>query len=155
MDADFFTFENLINHAHGAINHFPIALLFVSVGLDLFALLKKRPNLHRSAWLLLMLGMIGAIAATVTGLIAHLPYEEESTLLAAIEPHQYTAFAATAVFGALSAWRWRSLGRGSDVGGSATYLAVALLGLVVLGITGFLGGNLITEWGIGVRGVTR
>src|SRR5215208_2301337 len=151
MDADFFTFENLTNHAHGAINHFPIALLFVSVGLDLFALL-KRPNLHRPAWLLLMLGMIGA---TVTGLIAHLPYEEDPTLLAAIEPHQYTAFAATAVFAALSAWRWRSLGRGSDVGGSAVYLAVALLGLVVLGITGFLGGNLITEWGIGVRGITR
>ena len=154
MDADFFTFENLINHAHGAINHFPIALLFVSVGLDLFALL-KRPNLHRPAWLLLMLGMIGAIAATVTGLIAHLPYEEDPTLVAAIEPHQYTAFAATAVFAALSAWRWRSLGRGWDVGGSAPYLAVALLGLVVLGITGFLGGNLITEWGIGVRGITR
>jgi len=154
MDADFFTFENLINHAHGAINHFPIALLFVSVGLDLFALL-KRPNLHRLAWLLLMLGMIGAIAATVTGLIAHLPYEEDPTLLAAIEPHQYTAFAATAVFAALSAWRWRSLVRGSDVGGSAVYLAVALLGVVVLGITGFLGGNLLTEWGIGVRGITR
>jgi uncharacterized membrane protein len=154
MDADFFSFENLINHAHGAINHFPIALLFVSVGLDLFALL-KRPNLHRSAWLLLMLGMIGAIAATVTGLIAHLPYEEDPTLVAAIEPHQYTAFAATAVFAALSAWRWRSLGRGSDVGGSAVYLAVALLRVVVLGITGFLGGNLITEWGIGVRGITR
>jgi uncharacterized membrane protein len=47
------------------------------------------------------------------------------------------------------------LGRGSDVGGSAVYLAVALLGVVVLGITGFLGGNLITEWGIGVRGITR
>ena len=154
MDADFFTFENLINHAHGAINHFPIALLFVSVGLDLFALL-KRPNLHRPAWLLLMLGMVGAVAATVTGLIAHLPHEEDPTLLAAIEPHQYTAFAATAVFASLSAWRWRSLGRGSDVGGSALYLAVALLGLVVLGIAGFLGGNLITEWGIGVRGITR
>ena len=44
---------------------------------------------------------------------------------------------------------------GWDVGGSAAYLAVALLGLVVLGITGFLGGNLSTEWGIGVRGITR
>src|SRR5215212_1070930 len=28
----FFTFENLVNHVHGAINHFPIALLFVSAG---------------------------------------------------------------------------------------------------------------------------
>jgi uncharacterized membrane protein len=154
MDTDFFTFENLVNHTHGALNHFPIALLFVSVGLDLFALL-KRPDLHRTAYLLLVLGTIGAVAATVTGLIAHLPYEEDPTLLAAIEPHQYTAFAATGVFAVLTVWRWRSLRRGSDLGGGAPYLALALLGLVVLGITGLLGGNLLTEWGIGVRGITR
>lgn len=63
MDGDFFTVENLANHVHGAINHFPIALLFVSVGLDLFG--GKRPNLPFSAWLFLVLGAIGAIAATV------------------------------------------------------------------------------------------
>jgi uncharacterized membrane protein len=154
MNADFFAFENLANHAHGAINHFPIALLFVSVGLDLFALASK-PGLHGSAWLLLVLGTIGAIAATVTGLISHLPYEEDPTLLAAIEPHQYTAFAATAIFTALTAWRWRSLRRGSELGGGAAYLTLALLGLVVLGITGFLGGKLLSEWGIGVKGLTR
>ena len=37
MDGDFFTFVNLVNHVHGAINHFPIALLFVGAGFDLFA----------------------------------------------------------------------------------------------------------------------
>ncbi len=47
------------------------------------------------------------------------------------------------------------LRRGSDLGGGAPYLVLALLGLVVLGITGLLGGNLLTEWGIGVRGITR
>ncbi len=154
MDADFFTFENLVNHAHGAIAHFPIALLFVSVGLDLVAVVKK-PNLRWSAWLLLVLGTIGAVVTTITGLISHFPYEEDPVLLAAIEPHQYTAFAATAVFSALTVWRWRSVRRGTDVGGSSAYLALALLGLVVLGVTGFLGGNLLSEWGIGVRGITR
>ena len=97
----------------------------------------------------------GAVAATVTGLIAHFPYEEDPTLLAAIAPHQYTAFAATGIFAALTIWRCRSLGRGSDVGGGTPYLALALLGLIVLGITGLLGGNLLTEWGIGVRSITR
>jgi len=154
MDADFFTFENLVNHVHGAITHFPIALLFVSVALDLVAIVKK-PNLHWSAWLLLVLGTIGAVVATITGLISHFPYEEDPVLLAAIEPHQYTAFAATAVFGALTIWRWRSVRRGSDIGGRSAYLALGLLGLIVLGVTGFLGGNLLSEWGIGVRGITR
>ncbi|MDQ3284548.1 MAG: DUF2231 domain-containing protein, partial [Actinomycetota bacterium] len=130
------------NHVHGAINHFPIALLFMSVGFDLFA--GKRSNLRFSAWLLLALGAIGAVASTVSGLVAHLAYENDPVLASAIEVHQYTAFAATAVFAALAAWRWFSLRRGSDVGGSRAYLVLALLGLSVLGVTGFLGGNLLT-----------
>lgn len=150
---DFFTFENLMNHAHGALNHFPIALLFVSAGLDFVAV--KRPNLRSGAWLLLFLGTLGAIAATVSGLLAHLAYEDDPVLLSAMEVHQYLAFATTALFAALTAWRWRSLRRGSDVGGNRVYLALILLGLVVLGVMGFLGGNLVTEWGIGVRSITR
>ncbi len=150
---DFFTFENMINHAHGAINHFPIALLFVSAILD--AVAGKRPNLRSTAWLLLVLGTLGAIAATITGLVSHLAYEDDPILLAAMEPHQFLAFGTTAIFAGLTAWRWRSLRRGSDVGGTPPYLAIALLGLAVLGVTGFLGGNLVSEWGIGVSGITR
>ena len=141
MDGNFFTFENLANHVHGAINHFPIALLFVSVGFDLFA--GKRPNLRFSAWLLLALGAIGAVAVTgSSGLVAHLAYEDDPVLASTIEVHQYMAFAATAIFVALAAWRWFSLLRGSDIGGTRAYLASAVLDLTVLGVSGLLGGNL-------------
>ena len=150
---DFFDFENLMNHLHGALNHFPIALLFVSAGLDSVA--GKRPSLRSSAWLLLVLGTLGAIAATISGLLAHLAYEDNPYLLSAIEVHQYLAFATTALFAFLTAWRWRSLRRSSDIGGNLMYLALILLGLVILGVTGFVGGNLVTEYGIGVEGVTR
>ena len=97
----------------------------------------------------------GLIAATVSGLLAHLAYEDDPYLLSAMEVHQYLAFATTALFAALTAWRWRSFRRGSDVGGKPVYLALVLLGLLVLGVTGFLGGNLVTEYGIGVEGITR
>jgi len=153
-NGNLFTFENLANHAHGAINHFPIALLFVSVVLDLFAR-GKRPNLRWTAWLLLALGALGVIAVTVSGLVSHLAYEDQPALLSAIELHQYLAFVSTAVFVGLAAWRWCSLRLGSDIGGTQLYLALALLGLVVLGITGFLGGDLVSKWGIGVKGITR
>ena len=150
---DFFNFENLMNHLHGALNHFPIALLFVSAGLDFVA--GKKPSLRSSAWLLLVLGTLGAIVATVSGLLAHLAYEDDPYLLSAMEVHQYLAFATTALFAALTAWRWRSLRSGSDIGGKPVYLALILLGVVILGVTGFLGGNLLTEYGIGVKGITR
>ena len=153
MVGDFFDFENLMNHLHGALNHFPIALLFVSAGLDFVAW--KRPNLRSSAWLLLVLGTLGAIVATVSGLLAHLAYEDDPYLLSAMELHQYLAFVTTALFAVLTAWRWRSLRRGSDVGENPVYLALILLGVVVLGVTGFLGGNLLSEYGIGVKGITR
>ena len=147
--------ENLLNHVHGATTHFPIALLFVSVGMDYFA--GRRAGLRSAAWLLLVLGTIGAIAATVTGLLAHLAYEDDSILLSAIDRHQYLGFAVTALFVGLTVWRWRSMRRrgGNDVGGTRAYLVVALVGLAVLTLTGFVGGNLLTEWGIGVKGITR
>ncbi|PLS85016.1 MAG: hypothetical protein CYG60_14780 [Actinobacteria bacterium] len=143
-------FENLFNHIHGAVTHFPIALPFVSVGVDYFA--AKRPGLQGGAWLLLVLGSLGTVAATITGLVAHLAYEDDSVLLSAIDRHQYLGFATTALFVGLTAWS--SMRRG-DVGGSRAYLVVALVGLAVLALTGFLGGNLLTEWGIGVKGITR
>lgn len=134
-------------------SRFPTALLFVSAGMDYFA--GKRPGLRSGAWILLVLGTLVTVAATVTGLLAHLAYEDDSILLSAIDRHQYLGFATTALFVGLTAWRWRSMRRGSDVGGTRAYLAVALLGLAVLGLTGFVGGNLLTEWGIGVKGITR
>ena len=146
-------FENLFNHVHSAITHFPIALLFVSVGMDYFA--GKRPGLRNGAWILLVLGTLGTVAATVSGLVAHLAYEDDSILLSAIDRHQYMGFATTALFVGLSAWRWRSMRRGGDVAATQAYLVVAVVGLVVLGLTGFLGGNLLLEWGIGVKGITR
>ncbi len=146
-------FESLFNHVHSATTHFPIALPFVSVGLDYFA--GKRPGLNGGAWLLLVLGTLGTLAATVTGLVAQLAYGDDSVLLSAIDCHQYLGFATTVLFVGLTAWRWRSMRRGGDAGGTRSYLVLALAGLVVLGVTNCIGGNLLTEWGIGVKGVTR
>ncbi len=111
-------FENLFNHVHNAVTRFPIALLFVGAGMDYFA--GKRPGLRSGAWILLVLGTLGTVVATVTGLLAHLAYEDDLILLSAIDRHQYLGFSTTALFVGLTAWRWRSMRRGSDVGGDAS-----------------------------------
>ncbi len=92
-------FESLFNHVHSATTHFPIALLFVSAGTGYFA--DERPGLRGGAWLLLVLG---TVAATVTGLVAPLAYEDDSVLLSAIDRHQYLGVATTALFVGLTAW---------------------------------------------------
>lgn len=145
--------ENLLNHVHGATTHFPIALLFLSAGLDVFA--RRWPGLRSAAWLLLALGAVGTVVGTLTGLAAHFAYENVERLHDPIERHQNLGFVTTAIFAGLAAWRWRSVRGGKDVGGTRLYLVLMLLGLAVLGLTGFLGGNLNLEWGVGVRGITR
>ena len=142
-----------MNHVHGAINHFPIALLFVSAGFDLFAgeEVKACASVRGFCWRSVLSGPSHPLSQ---GWWRTWP-TSDPVFASAIEVHQYTAFAATAIFAALAAWRWFSLRRGSDIGGTRAYLASAVLGLIMLGVTGLLGGNLLTEWGIGVEGVTR
>jgi uncharacterized membrane protein len=144
--------NGLLAYLHPAVVHFPIALLVVSVALDFAA--RRWPALRFSGWVLLALGALATIPATITGIIAHLPYEE-TEFLPLIERHQYTAFAATGLFLGLAAWRWRAIRRGDDIAGSALYSGLALVGLVLILATGLLGGGLVYDYGIGVRGVER
>ena len=140
-------FQTVIVHLHAAVVHFPIALLLLSVVLDLRA--GQSASLRRAAWGSLVLGSLATLPATITGLLAHLPYET-SPLLPVIEQHQYLAFATTALFLVLAGWRWRVRRRGSDIGATLPYTAGALLGVVVLLFTVYNGHALVQVHGIGV-----
>src|SRR5215212_2579313 len=97
----FFTFENLVNHVHGAINHFPIALLFVSAGFDLFAgeEVKACASVRGFCWRSVLSGPSHPLSQ---GWWRTWP-TSDPVFASAIEVHQYTAFAAPAIFAALAA----------------------------------------------------
>lgn len=135
---------------HPIIVHLPIGLLLVSYGLSFAA--RLWPHLEASSWLLLVLGGLATIPATVTGLIAHFPYEEHP-LIAIIETHQLLGLATTLFTLILLIWRWRSRRAGRDVGQRGFYLVAATIGLVLLVLLGGTGGQLTYEYGINVRGV--
>ena len=59
-----------MNNIHPMVVHFPIALLLSAWLLDVLALITKRPRLHQFALCHLMLGVLGAGAAVLTGLQA-------------------------------------------------------------------------------------
>lgn len=140
-------FSAAIVHLHGVLVHFPIALLLVSLGLDVTA--RDSTERREAAWYSLLLGTLGTIPATVSGLIAHLPYES-SPMLPLIEQHQYLAFGTTALFGALCVWRWRARRRGNDIGATILYTAGAVLAVSVLFMTAYNGHGLVHIYGIGV-----
>lgn len=139
-----------VAHLHALLVHFPITLLVVSVGLDVTA--RQSLELRRAAWLSLLLGTIATVPATVSGLIAHLPYEA-SPKLPLIEQHQYLAFATTGLFGVLTVWRWRARRRGHDIAASIPYAVATLLGMTILLLTLYNGHALVHIHGIGVSGV--
>jgi uncharacterized membrane protein len=75
-------------------------------------------------------------------------------VIAVIEPHQFLAFGTTALFLLLCAWRWRARRSGALRIGWP-YVAVAILGLGLLTLTGMTGGNLVYNYGVGVEQIVR
>lgn len=143
-------FNNALTNPHPLLVHFPIALLFVSWALDVAG--RRWPSLRQSGGIVLLLGAIATIPTIITGLIAHFPYEE-GRFAADVERHQWLAFGTTALFIALTAWRWWRWRSGDEIGSSGRYLALALLGLVLLTLTGANGGYLVYDLGVGVQGI--
>lgn len=135
------------NRIHPIVVAFPLALLVVSVLLDLFA--RFRPTWRASARLTLYLGTWGAVIATITGLITHLRYEG-TPVASFIDPHEFVAYITTAIFLGLSIWRGRAMRHGRDVGGSWVYVVLSAAGLVALVLTGAMGGNLVFGHGVGL-----
>ena len=133
---------------HPVLIHFPTALLTVSVGFDLLSPLK--PEWRPVGWITLFLGTIGAFGATATGLITTWPYEG-TPLELLIEPHQTLAFATTLSFIGLTIWRGLSLRKEVDIASSRLYMILSILGVILLVATGLTGGNLVYEYGIGVK----
>ena len=135
---------------HPIVVHFPIALLVVSVLLSFWGL--RKTGYQETTWVLLVIGALATIPATITGLIAHFPYEE-TVLHEVIETHQLTGFFATFYFLGLLAWRRRARNHNQDIDGKPAYLVAGAIGVVILVFLGMTGGDLVYEYGINVRGI--
>lgn len=139
--------NHLLQNAHPIVVHFPIALLMFAVLLEVWNYVRPSEGARTASLIALILGTAGAAAAVATG--------DDDVASNLIDAHEMAAQATLAVFGALSAWR--ILLRGRTVAGrlAAVYLTAAIVGLGLLGYTGYLGGSMVYEQGIGVRGNTN
>ena len=141
-----------IEDLHSIIVHFPIALLVLLAVLTVYVVVRPGTGMLQTTWLLLVIGTLGAMAATVSGLISHFPYEE-TELHGVIEKHQWWSFGVTALFIAATIWRFISRRSGTDCGGSVPFLAFVAVGTGLLVMSGITGGDLVFDYGINVRGV--
>jgi uncharacterized membrane protein len=163
---------------HPIVVHFPIALLITSVALDVLALVLRRWHLVYGATWLLGFGVVGALAAGLTGSIsAHAARDANVSSLLSL--HQTLGFATGFVFAVLFVVRiiWLSprilaalqIRQPAFAGVErqlrvllpglwgerispllvGVYLTGSLVGLVLLALTGYLGGALVYDHGVG------
>ncbi len=135
---------------HPLTVHFPIALLFTSVFFDLLGILTEKNSFRQTGWWLLVLGLIGGGVAATFGWWTEEQVEAMGVPEQAVDRHEAFAVATLIVFAVLAIIRWRIRAHWS-VRARAIYLSVAMTGLLLLGITGFYGGELVYRYGAGVQ----
>ena len=133
---------------HPALVHFPIALLLSGVILDLYGWRKKREDLSRVAFGLLVAGGLTGLLTIITGVLAY--YTVPAHTEAAHERmtwHLWIQCGAIAVFGLMCLLRWKR--RKSLVAPSALLLSVSAAVLLIIG--SYLGAWIVYRGGAGVN----
>lgn len=136
---------------HPVVVHFPLVLLPLSVSLDLAAWWRQRPEWHLLAYHLLVLGILAALAAVLTGTEAAGRWAH-GTVQKQIDLHEDLATIALFVFlgialgrlplhllGRLQDWRLKSL------------IVAAAVACGLLWQAALYGGELVYKYGVGVQ----
>lgn len=134
---------------HAMVVHFPIALLFVSVGLEAASLHPKlRSHLSVAALITLVLGTIGAAVAVFTG-----PEDNARGVTRLMHVHEQWAQSTLILFGVLVLWRLFTVWKRREHTGVAAvgFVLLGLVGLGMLGYTGYLGGQMVYREAVGVQ----
>jgi len=136
---------------HPIIAHFPVALLLTSVSLDALGVGFRRASLTQAGFSTLVGGGVGAALGALTG-----PEGSVRDAAAIGVLHRHELFAALTillclVLIGLRLWRVRGLAGA----GVALYLTLAVALVVTLTLTGYYGGQLTYEHGVGVARVQQ
>jgi uncharacterized membrane protein len=135
---------------HPLVVHFPIALLMASVLFDLSAFLSKREALEKAARWNLIMGLVTAAMAFVTGLQAEESVPPFPVMQEIVERHEKLAYITLGIFVLLFLWRVLKHGKFFRRWPSL-YLLVAFLGMLNLAVTAYYGGELVYKYGVGVQ----
>ena len=131
----------LAGHAqHPVLVHFPIGLFIASIVFDLVAIWRKQPLLATVAYYNLLGAALTVPLAIATGLGAWQWQLEGATLKGNLRLHMICALTSASLIFFLC-WM-RSRLRAKGISPSIAYFAVTLLALMVITLTGHLGGIL-------------
>lgn len=135
---------------HPAIVDFPVVLLSMAALFAVISLFKKNDFVKRAAFWNLFLGVIGAIAAVLTGLIEEQNLIHNEEIHQILVKHKFNGFAIMILSQILLTWYWV---RKNKFGRKEYILWVSLLVIapVMIIYQGFLGGRMVYDEGAGVK----
>ena len=138
---------------HPRFVHFPIALSLVGVAFVVVSFV-RRDGSERWFWagrLLVFLGWIGALVAGVTGMIDQSRAPDLPVVRDTINSHITVGIALIIVFGLALYWPLKDKKLLSEGAHRWGYLALLLLGVGLILLESWLGGQLVYKLGVGVR----
>src|SRR5438477_12716208 len=134
---------------HAAVNDLPAALLFVTVLFDIGGWLTKRESLKAAALWTLWAGVIGGWIAVIAGLQAEDVIEHGEAVHELLETHETLALTTMGIFTVVLGWKLFRRARLTPPEEAGLRL-LSVAGLVTVGWTGVIGGELVVEHSAGV-----
>lgn len=137
---------------HPIVVHFPIALLCVGVAFDALAPRWPTGGLRETSLYCLLAGVMSAALAVVTGGMEEELAERAGAPESVLELHESLGTVTLVVFfvllGLRLAMQWGWI---KDI--RSLTLGLGVIGIVILALTGYWGGELVYTYGIGVKAV--
>ncbi len=136
---------------HPRLVHFPIALSLVGAAFVALGLFREQDRWVWYGRLSLSLGWISAIGAALAGLIDQSRAGNSQVITDTINLHITAGIALIVVFGLALYWPLREKRLFAPGGRHWAYLALLLLGVILIMVEAWLGGQLVYKLGVGVR----
>lgn len=132
---------------HTGLVHLPIGLLGAVPLWDALAIWRGPDPWGTVAFWTLSLGLASAIPAAVTGLLDYAALDEGHPASTRADQHLWTVLLALALYAGSLVLRWEGGAPAPGPGWMAG--ALSLVGLSVLTLAGWLGGELVLRYGVG------
>jgi uncharacterized membrane protein len=138
---------------HMASAHFPIAFLMASVVLDAAGYFFKKQEWRVTSYWMHLLGVCSAVATLALGFIGNpfrkdvgwigIPWNDYGTIMAnKAVTHQWFGLVSFLLFGLLAVWRIKRRDA-FTIKELIVFWAVGLVGVVLIGATGYLGAHVM------------
>ncbi len=131
---------------HPALVHFPVACWSLSTFGDLASLALRDDRVWLVSGVLLVLGLVTALAAMTAGLYELMKIKEETPAMEIANWHMYLVVAAWVLYGAALYLR---LNGTALMPPDHIAIGLSVSGFVLLCVAGWLGGTLVYGYGIG------